>query len=323
MKKIKYLKILSYSCIAMIAFTFTGCADHTAYDKTETAQQTPMQIPESETDNAMPESGDNIQKPQSDMPKEEETPEESTKPDMKSEPETEFPSESDTTSENDEPVSITQIDYDSFQSQMTKEEWEGFQQYFPVLKKNAAFELTSFDYDNYTLFDKDGKVTENETNAVLRKYNSKEMTDMDRYVKADAESSIEELTVYKVQVFDLDRDGIQELILEWEPLGDFLILHRENEAFYGWETVCRGFEVLQTSGVYISSGGAACNHWQRLRFNQGNWIEESLAVQDWEEYYINGEAVDEDTFWQQVHSYETGDVTTYKPKQYTDKVLNE
>lgn len=36
------------------------------------------------------------------------------------------------------------------------------------------------------------------------------------------------------------------------------------------------------------------------------------------EYYVSGEAVDEDTFWQQVDFYETEEVTRYEPVRCTD-----
>lgn len=78
--------------------------------------------------------------------------------------------------------------------------------------------------------------------------------------------------------------------------------------------------MLQTNGTYRGSGGADCNSWKHLRFDNGSWIEEEFAVADWGEYSINGEAVDEDTFRQQMDAYKTGDVTGYKPKQCVDAV---
>ena len=35
-----------------------------------------------------------------------------------------------------------------------------------------------------------------------------------------------------------------------------------------------------------------------------------------DEYYIGGESVHEDTFWQQIDTYEMEEVTGYEPKQH-------
>ncbi len=167
--------------------------------------------------------------------------------------------ESEDSSQEEQAVPVSQMDYDSFRNRMTAEEWEGFEQYFPVLKENVPFELADFGY--YTMLDRDGKVTEDDGNAVFYRYDPRKVTDLCRYVTAYAENDIEEMMIREIRIFDLDGDGIQELILEWTPVGDYLILHCENEKFYGWEIMYRGFEILQTSGIYLSSGGAACNHW--------------------------------------------------------------
>ena len=123
----------------------------------------------------------------------------------------------------------------------------------------------------------------------------------------------------EVRVFDLDGDGVQELILESVPGPMFLILHREKEEFYGWEQGYRGFEALQTNGVYIGSGGAGANSWMTIRFEDGNWVEQVLAEEDWAAYYLHGEAVEEDEFLKQVDEYWTGDVMGYSPTRTKDQ----
>lgn len=308
----------------MITLTLSGCADDTAHDREEETQQT--QMPEQESE-------DNYQKKQdippqaaeavTDVEAEAET-EEKNQAGVEAETKNEDGAENQADAENEtkwitdpyEPVPVTQLDYDSFQSRMTKEEWEGFQQYFPVLKEDASFELTRFDYDSHTMFDKDGKITEEEESAVFLVYDSREMTDLSGYLKAYADRGItdpDEMMIYEVQVFDLDGDGIQELILYWGSAGDVLVFHYEDGKFYGWETVYRGFEILQTSGAYVTSGGALCNHWQRIRFDQGTWIAEVLASIEGDKYFIGGEEVDETAYQQQSAAYETGKMTSYRP----------
>lgn len=324
MRKIDRIKTLPWICMIIITLTLSGCADDTAHDSEEVTQQTQMPRQESE---------DNYQKKQdvppqaaeavTDVAAEAET-EEKSQAGVEAETKNEDGAENQADAENEtkwitdpyEPVPVTQLDYDSFQSRMTKEEWESFQQYIPVLKENAAFELTRFEYDNYTRLDKDGEVTEEEESAVFLVYDYREMTDLSGYLKVYADRGItdpDEMMIYEVQVFDLDGDGIQELILYWGYAWDVLVLHRENEKFYGWETVYRGFEILQTSGAYVASGGALCNDWRRIRFDQGTWIAEVLASIEGDKYFIGGEEADETAYQQQSAAYETGKVTSYRP----------
>lgn len=213
------------------------------------------------------------------------------------------------------PVKVSELDYDSFQSRMTDEEWAGLQLYFPVLRENAAFELAG----NYEELNRDGMPAEKGEYALFYRYTLQKMTDIDSYVKQFAEDGIEEMLVQNVQVIDLDGDSVQELILQLTPVGNYLILHCEKELFYGWETVLRGFEELQTNGVYIGSGGAGANKWMTIQFDNGSWREEVLAEEDWGKYYLHGKSVDEAAFRKQVDSYWTEYVTEYEPKQRTDR----
>lgn len=191
------------------------------------------------------------------------------------------------------------------------EEWEGLQQYFSVLKDNVTFHYAHFGDRAY--FDEDGHPVGEDDHGTLVCYTPREETDMVRYAKRFEADGIEECLIQEVRVFDLDGDGVQELILETEPATMILVLHLENEEFYGWEAGIRGFNGLQTNGVYISSSGAGANWWKTIRFEDGSWLEQVLAEEDWGEFYLHGEAVEEDVFFEQVDQYWTGDVTGYSP----------
>lgn len=207
------------------------------------------------------------------------------------------------------PVDVSELDYDSFQSRMTDEEWEGFQQYFPVLKENAEFHYADFGEE----LNKDKEHLKGGEYYLYSRYTSKEIWNIRRYVEAYSEGNDVEWKVEDVRVFDLDGDGVQELILQWTPVGELLVLHRENDEFYGWAICYRGFEGLQTNGIYISSGGAGSNRWKKIRFEDGSWLEETLFEEDWGKFYANGEPTDEDTFLQLEDASETEEVTRYEP----------
>lgn len=219
--------------------------------------------------------------------------------------------ETETASECYGPVKVSELDYDSFRSRMTDEEWEGIQQYFPVLRENAPFYIADFG-DSIDL-NKDGEPASEDDYVLYTRYVSGEVMDIDQYINMWKEDIGGECLIRKVSVFDLDGDGVQELILETSPGTFFLILHREKEDFYGWQVAYRGFEALQTNGVYIGSSGAGANCWNRIQFDQEGWLEECLAEEYWGEYYLHGEAVDEAAFLMQTEVYWTEDVTGYEP----------
>ena len=299
LRETKWMKVLVCACMIIMVLAFVGCADNVNLDKDEKVHQTQVQMPKQEIEDGNQEA--------------KESQREFTESDVELEAVTESEAEAELIADDYGPVAVSQLDYDSFRSRMTDEEWAGLEQYFPVLKENVAFECT--DFGSYTRLNKDGEVIEAGKNVKYYRYDSQGMTDLDHYVKTYVEDGLEEMMILDVRVFDLDGDGIEELILEWTPVGDFLILHCENERFYGWEIMYRGFERLQTNGVYVGSGGAGSNCWYRLQFDNGSWLEEKLAEEDWGEYYVNGEAVDEDTFLRQIDTYETEDVTGYEPKR--------
>ncbi|MDE7478560.1 MAG: hypothetical protein K2M91_11535 [Lachnospiraceae bacterium] len=212
-------------------------------------------------------------------------------------------------------VEMSELDYNSFRDRMTDEEWEGFEQYFPIIRENVPFYYA--DGVDFPDLNKDGEPAKKNEYVMFTRYTPKEVTDITHYLKEFADDGIKERLICNISVFDLDGDGVQELILETAPGTMFLILHHENEDFYGWEVGYRGFESLQTNGVYIGSSGAGANIWMCIRFDNGNWLEERLAEEDWGDYYLHGEAVDEDTFRKQIDNYGVEDVIGYEPKRRT------
>ena len=308
MKEIKFMKMLTCIYTIVMVLNLVGCADNSKYDMDNEEPQTQMQIQqqESEVENQ----------------KTEETQEKFAESSMEVEMAAELESETEMITDLYGPVEVIQLDYDSFQSRMTDEEWEGFQQYFPVLKENAQFHYTDFG-DGIEL-NKNGEPVKDGEYSLFERYTSEEVVNINYLAKMWSDDG--DWEVEDIRIFDLDGDGIQELIMQWTPVGEILVLHREKDEFYAWEIMYRGFEALQTNGVYISSGGAGANCWKCIRFDDGSWLEETLFEEDWGKYYVNGEPVDENTFLQQVDSYEADKVTRYEPKQYTNgiaKVYNE
>lgn len=303
MNKIKMWKYLMYFFLISMVFTFFGCANQEPQAQLQSSQIQSSQAQSLEHEGLGQES---LEQKRS----EQENEVENQEPKETQENITELDTDTDMMDLYGA-VAVSELDYDSFQSRMTDEEWEGFQQYFPVLKENAAFHYTSFG-DGVEL-NKNKEPLKDGEYLSYERYASKEITDINRFVEAHSENDNVEWDVENIRIFDLDADGVEELIIEWTPVGEILVLHREKEEFYAWEIMYRGFEMLQTNGIYISSGGAGANSWKRISFDNGTWLEEILLEEDWGKFYAIGEVVDEDTFLEQLHTFETGGVTIYEP----------
>lgn len=117
------------------------------------------------------------------------------------------------------------------------------------------------------------------------------------FVLCDGWDDEEEAALEATAVIDLDADGVQEVILRFAPFGDYLILHKEGEDFYGLMLVYRGFLMPKQDGTYISSGGAAYNLYEKVYFEGNKFHQEVLAEQaDYESFYIGGESVSRQEF---------------------------
>jgi len=295
--KMKRMKVLLCSCIIVMSLTIVGCTDNANRDVA--VEGTPMPISERESEGTQETLVEPIAK-------------------LQTETDAAFESETEMMTESYEPVEAPLLDYDSFQDRMTEEEWEGFEQYFPVLKENVEFHYAG----NYEQLNKDGEPVKEGEYPLFRRYTSEEMMDIDHFATMwlhdDGVWEVKDIAyeVEEICVFDLDGDGVQELIIQWTPIGQTLVLHREDDAFYAWEIMYRGFGRLRTNGVYVSTGGAYSNSWKRIRFENGSWLEEVLFEEDWWKYYLNGEPVDEETFLEQVHMIDTAEYVTSYGQSY-------
>lgn len=128
--------------------------------------------------------------------------------------------------------------------------------------------------------------------------------------------------MYRFTILDLDGDNVKELILSFDPVGETVIFHKENENFFATEQVYRGFKQLQKNGVHGSSGGASCCHYKKLVFENGEFSELELAhgctFED-NMFEVSGKAVSEEEFTQWKEEIMVGDVEWYYTNDTNDK----
>lgn len=205
----------------------------------------------------------------------------------------------------DEEITIQDMDWDEYQNIMNSEEYEVLLEYLPVLKNEVKF---IWDVDFYFNDESERKVV---------------TIDEFRYILDneiwDAGYDPDELWVNSIAICDMDGDGIKELILLLDNIvGHFLILHKENEEFYGTNRVYRAFEALQTNGTYIASGGAYYNYYYKMKFIDGKFEEDLLGYTDWDSekqealYYLGEEMTkDHDVYEEWLESIMPEDVVYY------------
>ena len=183
---------------------------------------------------------------------------------------------------------LSDIDFTQFESMMNKEDYVAFENYFPILSGDLKFK-----YQSWTDKTEDLEV------------NLNELCELDVLIR-----------LHMFTIFDLDDDGIKELILCFDNVGEHLIFHHENGSFFVKALPYRGFKNLQNSGIYQSSGSAACTHYNKLLFENGEFTEQEVGhacIYEDETYTVDGDSASEEEFENWKEEIMTGDVEWYNP----------
>lgn len=194
-------------------------------------------------------------------------------------------------------TAIDQLDYAKLEGQMDAGDWADLQEYLPVLRDGVAFRW----------------VREEETEQAVT---------LDEFYRQRFSPDVPDgkLDLERFTLFGFEGTGKQDLILCFYNFGgNYLILHREGQEFYGFERSYRSFEQLQRDGMFIGSSGASYNSYYRMRFQNGAFEEELLGEQVGETYEIGGQAVSAGYFWTWRQNCMMGDMYWYYPAQPTGK----
>ncbi len=100
-------------------------------------------------------------------------------------------------------------------------------------------------------------------------------------------------------LFDIDNDNEKELIMQFDNADMYAVLNKENDEFFINMRSPREMQFLQKNGIFGSSGGAACTHYNTLSFENGKYVENEIAYHCvYEDYMfcINGKEVSEEEF---------------------------
>lgn len=94
------------------------------------------------------------------------------------------------------------------------------------------------------------------------------------------DSSEDRLTISYWCEVDMDSDGNQEVILQFEPNGTQVVLHCENDIVYAWAFKFRAMKNIKVDGTFECSGSAADTEIWKLKFRDGECYCEEICVDD-------------------------------------------
>lgn len=194
------------------------------------------------------------------------------------------------------PIPFDEVNWDAFQAILSDEDYEALGMYQGVLSENEAFLLSNY----MSPFDE------------LAEYTFEMLKADSAAIKEDEKV---ELQVETIQIWDIDDDDQKELILNLYDVVPFtIVLHYENGVVYGFWRNLRGFETVQTNGIYVGADGGGSQSYMQLVFEEG-YREVVLAVNDWGECSIGGESVEQETFDQWYEENMPGEIERIMPSR--------
>lgn len=201
---------------------------------------------------------------------------------------------------------LPDLDISALSAAMPKEDYTAFETYLPVLQGQQTFRWVEADksysdyYPNWESFDAD-------MTAVR-----------DQFWDGFGGERPATLTLDRLAVQDIDRDGTAELVLLFQDGAyNYLILHREGDTVYGTVLYVRWFMELQQNGVYVGSGGAGDSTFYRMTFQNGRFEEQNLGRRIDDAYIcyreLDGREVTKEAFDAWYAENMVGGVTWYAP----------
>lgn len=213
--------------------------------------------------------------------------------------------------EESEGVSYAEIDWEAYQYKMFASEYQGLQDYMPVLTGE-----TEFIYINQEEPEDDETVLERQ-NMTIRSW-------VDEFWGEDF--TYEDLILYRISVCDLTQNGKPEVILEFGSMnGAHLVLHKEGDTYFGIIFGRRSLIGLQKNGIY--SAGKNELYLFQVRFKKDVFVESYLGGYEYPQYmpedeheegdikyYIRDQEVEKDAYEKWEKSITEEEVCWYTPE---------
>jgi hypothetical protein len=97
-------------------------------------------------------------------------------------------------------------------------------------------------------------------------------------------------------IHDMDGDSIPEVILEYTPMGDRLVLRYDKGKIYGYDIAYRGLYDIRTDGTFRWSNSADNSGIGKLKFTSEELVTINLCSLNEARYFVNNKKVTEEAF---------------------------
>ena len=157
------------------------------------------------------------------------------------------------------------VDWNYFEEQMSKSDVADFEEFMPILN----------DEETFYCFD----------------WNDEDVTFSEYLESIECDDTPD---IHGIALVDIDGQNGKELILDiYEGGGNFLILTRDNNEFFGTSRGTRTFEMLQNDGKFLGSGGVSDAYYYTMSIDK-NGVKETLIGELHGEDFtlVDGEAED-------------------------------
>ena len=190
-----------------------------------------------------------------------------------------------------EALPLSSICWEAFAELMMEEDYEALCTFYPVLKDDESFDLQEAYTENHEMLNLD---------ALSEKWATERYPD--------------ELLIERITVIDIDQDGSKELVICVKNYGgNYLIFHKDGDEFFAKQLVYRGFERLQTNGIYVGSAAGGASYYMRMTYSDASFSEDVLCNTDYGKYYIEDNPVSEAEYKEWIQEHIPGDQAYYKP----------
>lgn len=215
----------------------------------------------------------------------------------------------------DSGIPLEQVNWEAYQYQMTAENYQTLEKYLPVLNGQASFVWTRQEdsTDSKKASPKNTSITMDKFQESLKERSGKD-------------SDSDDFLLESISLCDLTGDGTMELVLYFPYKdGNYLILRREGEIYYGTDVTYYHLMDLQKNGVFIDCGDDARENYIygtgsyfQMTFEKGVFGRKLLGVLEEKKgkLFIDGKRVDENTYEDWQEDMMTGGIKEYIPWEY-------
>ncbi len=179
---------------------------------------------------------------------------------------------------------LKDIEWEKFEARISADEYQALQKYLPILRGEEFVWIYR-------------RSKEKGADTSIHAKNELTIQQMINHELEASDLESEEPIVNTILFADVFQSGNQNVCIQFRQPGWFwLILHEENGVIYGVDMPERWFGGVQKDGLYFGSGGAGTQYYHRMKFIDGDYLEEDVGEVAHGAFFMGGEKQSEGTY---------------------------